>query len=162
MAARWFTSFRVFLVWLLGSALALVILALLHELFMVFIVNTLQLGSYVVRFLNILYYFPVGVACIAYFIFVYSYLERSARKGILLKNSMRVIGVQLLIISLAQLGLIGYRFLPATGINTIIVLVEALAAAVLIVLGWRGQKQPSGLAEENKMKSGSTTEGRRP
>jgi hypothetical protein len=136
MIARWFTGVRVFLMWLLGFALALVILALLHELLMVFIVNTLQWDRYVVRFMNLLYYIPAGGACIAYFIFAYAYLERSAKKGLLSINSMRLLGYQLLLISLIQLGLIGYRFLPASGLNFLLVFGEALAAVILLAFSY--------------------------
>ena len=137
MIIRWLNTVRVFLIWLLGLGLTFVILALFHELLMVFVVNTLHYEKYVVRFLNMLYYFPAGIVCIAYFVFLYSYLDRSTKKGLLLKNSMRVIGYQLLLVPLIQLGLLGYRFLPFNVMNISLILGEILAAAVLITLSVR-------------------------
>jgi hypothetical protein len=100
MITRWFTSFRIFLVWLLGFALVLVLLALGHELIMSFIVNTLKSGTYIVRLVYVIYFMIAGLLCVAYYIFIHEVLSVSARKGRLLKNSLLIIGTQVLFICL--------------------------------------------------------------
>jgi hypothetical protein len=140
MIARWYTNVRMWLVWLLAFSLALVILALFHELLVVFIVNTLQWGRYLARFLSMLYYVLAGLVCIAFFIFIYPYLERSVKKGRLFQKAMRVVGIQLLLIGLIQLGLMVYFYLPASGENLLLVFGEAVAAAILFVLSSRTRK----------------------
>jgi hypothetical protein len=113
MISRWFTSVRIFFVWLLGFVLALVILALFHELLMVFLVTTLRLGSNIIRLINILYYCSGGLLCVGYYLFIEEYLNRAAHKGRLFYNAIKTIGIQLLIISLIQLCLVLYGFFPA-------------------------------------------------
>lgn len=129
MIARWFTNVRVFLVWLLGFVLALIILALLHELLMVFLVNTLHWEKYLARFISMAYYAVAGIVCVAYYILIHDYLSRFAKKGLLLKSSLQTIGCQVLIVGLIQAGLVAYRYYPADwqmiGLFTIAILVGA-------------------------------------
>ena len=134
MIARWFTNIRVFLVWLLGLALTVVFLALLHDLLMVFIVNTLHWTKYIVRFTNMLYYFPAGLVCIAYIALILPYLNRAARNGQLLKKSLLLIGILILLIGLSQLILIGYRYLAANLIGILLAAAETLVGAVFLIL----------------------------
>jgi hypothetical protein len=89
MAAPRLVRLRVFPLWLLGCGLSLAILELLHDLTVLVIGNTLVWGKYPVRFLNVLYYVPAGIACIAFFVFFFPYLERATRHRLLLKNAIR-------------------------------------------------------------------------
>jgi heme/copper-type cytochrome/quinol oxidase subunit 1 len=144
MATPGLTRLRDFPLWLLGCGLTLALLELLHDLTMLVVVNTLGWGKYLVRFLSMLYYIPAGIACIAFFVFFFPYLERATRRRLLLKNAMWVVGMQLLVISLVQLGLIGYRYLPASGLNLLLVSGEALAAVTLLALARREKKPAPG------------------
>lgn len=127
-------NIRVFLAWLVGFGLALTFLALFHDVVMVFIVNTLHWQKYVVRFTNMAYYFPAGVVAIAYFVLVYAYFNRSARRGLLLRNVMLVLGIQLLSIALAQIILLVYRYYSAESLFTLLFAAEMVSGAVLVFL----------------------------
>ena len=141
MIERLFTNVRVFVVWLLGLALTVIILALLHDLLMVFIVNTLHWTKYIVRFTNMLYYFPAGLVCITYIALALPYFNRAARNGQLLQKSLQFIGIQLLLIGLAQFSLIGYHFLEASALNLIMAGAEVLVGAAFVILALRQPKQ---------------------
>jgi len=150
MIHRWFSNTRVFMVWLLGLALTVVLLALLHDLLMVFIVNTLHWTKYIVRFTNMFYYFPAGLVCIMYITLALPYLNRSARTGKLAKTSLRLTGTLVLLIGLSQLGLIGYRYLSASLVNILLAGVEILVGVMCLVLSSRQiSKIPATLKEKN-------------
>jgi hypothetical protein len=140
MITRWFTNLRVFLVWLFGFALALIIMALGHELFMVFIVNTLKGDHYMVRLMNIVYYMLAGLLCVGYYILVHDFLSTSAKKGRLLKSSLLIIGIQILLICLIHLGLLAYGFYPIDSLWILIVMVEGLVGAVMLFFVLRKKK----------------------
>ena len=140
MITRWFTNLRVFLVWLLGFALALIIIALGHELFMVFIVNTLKGDHYLVRLMNIVYYMLAGLVCVAYYILVHDILSTSAKKGRLLKSSLLTIGIQALLIFLIHLGLLAYGYYQIDRIWILIVMVEGLVGAGMLFFALRKKK----------------------
>jgi hypothetical protein len=142
--ARWFSQGKVLLVWLLGFALLLVILALLHDLLMVFIVNTLHWDRYTVRFSNMLYYVPAGLAGIAYIAFAYPYLNRLNRSYSFSQRVLLLFGIQLSVIGLIQLGLIGYRFLSVSMTNLLLVIIEALAGMIFLYLALKPPKQITG------------------
>ena len=144
MLTRWFSSVRVFLVWLLGFSLVLVLLALLHDLLMFFIVNTLHWQKYIVRFTGMLYYFPAGLVCIAYFVFSYQFLNRSVRQGRLARSSLLLLGVQLLLIGLTQLGLLGYQYLKLSGLTLILIAGEILVGVIFLFLVLRQPQQVTG------------------
>jgi hypothetical protein len=141
MITRGFANFRVFVVWLIGLGLSVTILALFHSLFVVFITNTLGWGKYVVRFFHLLYYALAGLALVAYFIFAGDYLARSVKKGLLLRNTLRVLGVQLLIVGVIQTGLVGYGYFRADWINFILILLEGFSGAFMLFLVNRRKKQ---------------------
>ena len=140
MITRWFTSFRIFLVWLFGFALALVIFALGHELIMSIIVNTLKSGRYIVRLVYVVYFTIAGVLCVAYYIFIHEVLSVSARKGQLLKNSLLIIGIQILLIGLLHLGLLAYGYFPRDAFDIILMMIEGLAGATLLFFALRKKK----------------------
>jgi len=140
MIARWFTSFRIFLVWLLGFALALIILALGHELLMMFIVNTLKSGRYSVRLVYVVYFTIAGLLCVAYYIFIHEFLSISARKGRLLRNSLLILGIQVLLICLIHLGLMAYGYFSSSWFSILVATIEALAAAVMLFFALRKKK----------------------
>lgn len=131
---RWGKNIRVFLAWLVGFGLALTFLTLFHDVVMVFIVNTLHWQKYVVRFTNMAYYFPAGLAAIAYIVLVYAFLNRSARRGLLTRNTMLVYGIQLLGISLAQLILLAYRYYTVDVTFALLLAAELVGGAVLVFL----------------------------
>ncbi|MDD1750117.1 MAG: hypothetical protein LUO89_09605, partial [Methanothrix sp.] len=110
MVARWLMNVRVFLVWLLGFALAMIILILWHELLMVFVVDTLHWGENIVPLIHTLYYILAGLLWMILFLFSMEHLKQSAQKGMLLRSSLLIIGIQLLIIGLGQAGLTLYRY----------------------------------------------------
>jgi hypothetical protein len=141
MIARWFTSVRVFFVWLLGFILALIILALGHELFLVFIVDTLKWQKYTVRFMNNAYYAIAGIVCVAYYILIHDYLSRHAKKGLLLKSSLQAIGSQVLIIGLIQACLVLYRVYPADWQMIGLFVLELVAGAAMLFFA-RFKKKP--------------------
>ena len=116
MLARWFTSIRVLLVWLLGFALALIIGILWHDLMMAFIVDTLQWGQYVAQLIHVLYYSLAGLLLVAYIVLIKDYFSRSAQKGLFLSRSLLAIGIELILISLGQAGLTLYRIFPQIGL----------------------------------------------
>jgi hypothetical protein len=124
--------------------LTVVFLALLHDLLMVFIVNTLHWTKYIVRFTNMLYYFPAGLVCIAYIALLLPYFNRAARSSQLLQKSTLVLGILVLLIGLVQLSLIGYGFLQPNSVNLLLAGAETLAGAALLFLALRRPKQFTG------------------
>ena len=141
MIMSWFSNLRVFLVWLLGFALALVILALGHELFIVFIVNTLRGEVHFVRLMNIIYYTIAGLLCFAYFIFIHAYLSTSAKKGRLLKNSLLTIGIQVLLICFIHISLLLYGFFAGDRLSILLVPIEGLVGATMLFFALQKKKQ---------------------
>jgi uncharacterized membrane protein YesL len=141
MIARWFTSLRVFVVWLLGFSLALIIMALGHELMMTFLANTLHTGRYMVRLVYVVYYTIAGLVCVAYYILIHEVLSISAHKGRLLKTSLLIIGIQVLLIGLIQLGLVLYGYLSMQSLNILIIVIEGLVGAVMLFLALRRKNQ---------------------
>ena len=141
---------RIFLVWLVGFALTLSILALLHDLLLVFVATTLGWERDLARFLNMLYYVPAGVAAIAYLAFVYPYLQKARGPGQFMRGTRLLLGSQLLAIGLIQLGLIGYRYLPASPLNVFLALAEALAGVVFLGLARRQPKSLVGASLHHK------------
>jgi hypothetical protein len=137
MITRWFTSLRVFIVWLLGFALALIIMALGHELIMTFLANTLKSGRYTVRVVYVVYFMVAGMLCVAYYIFVHEILSISARKRQLLKTSLLVIGIQVLLIGWLHLGLLLYGYFPTDRLGTFLVAIEGLAGAAMLFFALR-------------------------
>jgi hypothetical protein len=140
MITRWFTNFRVFLVWLLGFSLALIILALGHEILMMFIVNTLKSGTYIVRLVYVVYYTIAGLLCVAYYIFIHDFLSASARKGRLLKNSLLTIGIQVLLVCLIHLGLLLYGYFPLDRFSILVVTIEGLIGGTMLFFALRKKK----------------------
>ena len=134
MLKRWGNNIRVFLVWLVGFGLALAFLALFHDVVMFFIVNTLHWQKYVVRFVNMAYYFPAGLAAIAYIVLIFAFLNRSARRGLLFRNTMLIYGIQLLSIILAQLILLIYRYFTTNALFVLLMAAELVGGAVLVFL----------------------------
>ncbi|MBN2117591.1 MAG: hypothetical protein JW730_13525 [Anaerolineales bacterium] len=132
MVARWLMNLRVFLVWLLGFALAMVILILWHELVMVFVINTLRLGENIIPLIHILYYLLAGLLWFVFFLISMEYLKRSARKGMLLRGSLLVIGTQLLIIGFGQAGLTLYGYFPADQLGIILIAAAGLLGAGML------------------------------
>jgi len=141
MFKRLFTNIRIFLVWLLGFALALVILMLGHELLMVFIVNTLKWGVYNVRLLNVIYYMIAGLLCLAYLFLVNDYLSTSAKKGKLLRNSLKTIGILVFLIFFIHLSLLLYGFFTKGTFFIFLVMIEGLLGAILLFFTFRKEKQ---------------------
>jgi len=141
MFKRLFTNIRIFLVWLLGFALALVILMLGHELLMVFIVNTLKWGVYNVRLLNVIYYMIAGLLCLAYLFLVNDYLSTSAKKGKLLRNSLKTIGILVFLIFFIHLSLLLYGFFTKGTLFIFLVMIEGLLGAILLFFTFRKEKQ---------------------
>jgi hypothetical protein len=141
MITRWFSNLRVFLVWLLGFALALVILALGHELFIVFIVNTLKGEVHFVRLMNIIYYTIAGLLCFAYFIFIHAYLSTSAKKGRLLKNSLLTIGIQVLLLCFIHISLLLYGFFAGDRLSILLAPIEGLVGAAMLFFALQKKKQ---------------------
>jgi len=140
MITRWFTSFRIFLVWLFGFALALVIFALGHELVMSIIVNTLKSGRYIVRLVYVVYFTIAGLLCVAYYILIHEVLSVSARKGQLLKYSSLIIGIQILLICLIHLGLLAYGYFPRDAFSILLMTIEGLVGAALLFFALRKKK----------------------
>ena len=132
MIKRWFTSLQIFLIWLLGFALALIILALGHELLMTFIINTLKADRYMVRLMYVIYFMIAGLLCVAYYILIQELLGLSAKKGRLLKNSLLIIGIQVLLIGLMHLGLLLYGYFPKDLFDITLVIVEGFIGAFML------------------------------
>lgn len=140
MIARWFTSLRIFLVWLLGFILALIILALGHELLMSFIIITLMAGKYEVRLVYVVYYMIAGGLCVAYYIFIHEFLSLSSKKRQLLKSSLLTIGSEVLVIGLIHLGLLLYGLFPKDGFGILLIIAEGLSGAVMLAFARRKEK----------------------
>ena len=140
MIKRWFTSLQIFLVWLLGFALALIILALGHELLMTFIVNTLKAGRYTVRLMYVVYFTIAGLLCVAYYILIQEFLGLSAKNGRLLKSSLLTIGTEVLLIGLIQLSLLLYGYFPKDLFGISIVIVEGVIGAVMLFFALQKRK----------------------
>jgi hypothetical protein len=140
MIKRWFTSLQIFLVWLLGFALALIILALGHELLMTFIIYTLKAGRYLVRLVYVVYFTIAGLLCVAYYILIQEFLGYSSKNGRLLKSSLLTIGTEVLLIGLIQLSLLLYGYFPIDFFGISIVIVEGLIGAVMLFIALQKQK----------------------
>jgi len=141
MTARWLTPVRVFLVVLLGFTLLAVILLLGHELFLMFLVNTLQAGRYAVRPANDLYYVISGVVCLAYIFLVHDYINRKAKKGRLLEKSLLTLGIQVLLVGLIHLGLLLYGYFARGVLVIFLVVMEGLVGAILLYFGFLMNKR---------------------
>ena len=135
--ARWFQGLRIFLVWLIGFVLAMVIMFLWHELLMVFVVNTLHADRYVAPLVHILYYLIAGLIWVMYFLLSKEYLNRFAEKGMLVIGTLRIIGVQLLIIATGQVGMLVYGFLPADRLSILLMAAEGAGGAGMLILAGR-------------------------
>jgi hypothetical protein len=140
MVARWFVNLRVFLVWLLGFALALIIMILYHELVMVFVVSTLQWEENIILLVHVLYYLLTGLLWFAFFLISMEYLKQSAGKSMLLRGSLLIAGTQLLLISLAQVGLTLYEYFPADRLGITLIVVEGLLGASALFLARHTRK----------------------
>jgi hypothetical protein len=150
MVARWFTNIQVFLVWLLGFALAMVILLLWHELLMAFVVNTLRWEAYPLSLIHNLYYCLAGLLWLAFFMLSMEYFNRSARKGMLLRSSLLIIGMQLLIIGLGQVGLTLYKFSPADWTGVVLIVVEGLLGIGMLFFARRLKYNSLGTGTQGK------------
>jgi len=107
---------------------------------MLFIVNTLDAGSYIVRLVYVVYFMVAGLLCVAYYIFIHDFLSTSASKGRLLKNSLLAIGIQVLLICLIHLGLLLYGYFPVDNFSVLIIILEGLVAAVMLFGALRKKK----------------------
>lgn len=149
MIRRWFFSLWVFPVWLLVFAMEWVIVFLGYDLVMVFGVQTLRWGGYIVPLVHILYYIVAGLVILASCIFIFEYLKHSAQEGVLLRGSLISIGVPLLIIALIQTGLTLYGYFPADLIGLLLMAVEGLAGTCMLLIarllkpGSTGDASPS-------------------
>ncbi len=137
MLIRWFMNIRVFLVWLLGFAFAMVILILWHELLMSFVVNTLLWSENITQLIHVLYYCLTGLLWVVFFVLSLTYLNRSAQKGRLLRGALLIFGIQLLLTGLAQAGLTLYRYFPADWPGILLILVEGLLGAGMLFFARR-------------------------
>jgi Na+/H+ antiporter NhaD/arsenite permease-like protein len=105
-----------------------------------FIVNTLKSGTYIVRLVYVIYFMIAGLLCVAYYIFIHEVLSISARKGQLLKNSLLIIGIQMLVICLIHLGLLLYGYFPKDSFGIFLVVVEGLVGATMLFFAFRKKK----------------------
>jgi hypothetical protein len=151
MIKRWFTSLRVFTVWLTGFVTGLILLALWHDLFMVFMVNTLHWGRALTYFMNLIYYVAAGLACVVYYILLQDFLSRAAGKGQLLRSSLLTIGIELLLIGLAHGALALYGFFPADRLTIGLTVTEVLSGGIMLFLAVRWKKPVPEITTEEKV-----------
>ena len=133
MAARRFTNLRVIAVWLKAFALTMIIILLWHELLMVFVVNTLGWGRYVVPLVHILYYCITGLIWVGFFVLHLEHLNRLARKGMLREAALVTLGAELLLIALGQAGLTVYGFLASDAPGLLLMAAEGLAGGGMLL-----------------------------
>jgi carbon starvation protein CstA len=133
MIRKWFISLWVFPVWVIGFALAWVVVFLGHELSMVFAAKTLRCDEYTLPLVHISYYLVAGLVTMGFFIASLEYLKRSARKDMLLGGSLTLIGGILIAIALVQAGLTLYEYLPADLVGILLMAVEGLAGACMLL-----------------------------
>jgi hypothetical protein len=140
MLARILTGARVFAAWLVASAGALIILAVGRELYMAFMLATLQINRWSVQLVNIVYYTIAGMVWLGFFIFLDAYFSQGASKGLLLKRSLRIVGLELLILFLLQLALFGYGYLRPNLLTVSLTTGEGVLAAGMLFVVYKRLK----------------------
>ena len=137
MITRWFTNFRIFLVWLISFVLAFAILSLGHEVLMSFIVQTLQWDRYDARFYHLLYYALAGAAWLLFFLLILEYFKNQANKGRLFYGAMKTIGTELAAIAVMQIILMLYGYLPMDWLNFGLILISGGLSTGMLLLNRR-------------------------
>jgi len=150
MIRKWFISLWVFPVWILGIALALVILFLGHELAMVFAARTLQADQYGLPLVHIAYYMMAGVLLLVFIFISLEHLKRSAQKTRLLAGSLTLTGGLLLAIALVQAGLTAYGYFPADLVGILLMAVEGLAGICMLLAARLRAGESAGLSAAAK------------
>ena len=132
MPAQILTGARILAAWLVASGLALIVLAVGRELYMAFMVVTLQVSHGSVQLINIVYYTIGGALWLGFFIFIDDHFSKGAAKSRLLKRALRVVGLELSILGLLQLGLLGYHLIQPSLVTLSLTAGEGLLAAGML------------------------------
>ena len=126
------TTIRVLLIWLASFILAAVIIAMGHDVMLLFIVRTLGWDRYDTRFFHMLYYVLAGIAWLFFCILIYDFFNRMAKKGRLLYAALRTLGIELAIIAAMQTILTMYAYPPLDWISIGLIVIEGgLGGAML-------------------------------
>jgi len=117
MSTSRLNSIRIFAAWLIAFILMMILLALGHELMMVFITRTLGWDRYDSRFTYLVYYSLAGIVLILFFVLNYDYLSRMAKRGRLARSILRTLGMELAVVAAMQLALTLYGYYPLDALN---------------------------------------------
>jgi hypothetical protein len=127
MLKRWTMSIAAVLAWLLVVALAFLIVMVGFNLFQMLIVVTLRTNHYAIQVLEQTYYVIMGLLWLGLFILMeHVLIDKAAHQGMLLQQTLFVIGIEILIVGLLQFSLAFYT--PA-------VLTQVLLTGTELVLG---------------------------
>jgi hypothetical protein len=138
MLKRWLANLGSLLAWLVVCALGLVVIAVAANFFQVFLVMTMKVDRWSIRFWVQLYYILAGLIWLGLVIFVEHLLfSESSRDGLLLPRSAFIIGIELIAIGVFQFlfnlyGTFGW-------LEALLTLGELVAGAALI---WYGRRKP--------------------
>jgi hypothetical protein len=136
---RLLSNVPAFLAWLVVCGLALIIIAIGAPLLQAFLVVTLGVNQYSIRFWTQLYYVILGMLWLGFFILIeHLMFSDSSREGLLLPRTLYVVGVELLIMALLQFVLMAYRVFD--GWMLLLTVGGALAGAVLV---WVARRKPT-------------------
>lgn len=141
MKQRFLRSLVSFLALLLISALGLVLFALGGQLILLFMVDTLHINMYSIRFVTQLYYVVAGLVWLLAFMVLQSVLSQAARKGQLLLYTFYAVGINLIIVAVMQMVLTAYGALPKLPLQSMLTGIELLLGGGLCWAGWRKQRQ---------------------
>jgi hypothetical protein len=135
---RLLSNVRAFVAWLISCGLALIVIAIGAPLLQAFLVITLGVNQYSIRFWTQLYYVVLGMLWLGFFILMeHLMFSDSSREGLLLPRTLYVVGVELLVMAVLQFGLMAYR--PFDGWVLFLTVGSALAGAALI---WVARRKP--------------------
>jgi hypothetical protein len=127
MLKRWTMSIAAVFAWLLVVALAFLIVMVGFNLFQMLIVVTLRTNHYAIQVLEQTYYVIMGLLWLGLFILMeHVLIDKAAHQGMLLQQTLFVIGIEILIVGLLQFSLAFYT--PA-------VLTQVLITGTELVLG---------------------------
>jgi hypothetical protein len=136
---RLLSNVRAFLAWLVSCGLALIIIAMGAPLLQAFLVVTVGVSQYSIRFWTQLYYVVFGMFWLGFFILMQHLMfSDSSREGLLLPRTLYVVGLELLVMAALQFVLMAYRTLD--GLMLLLTVGSALAGAALI---WVARRKPS-------------------
>jgi hypothetical protein len=145
MLLKLWNGVRFVVSWLIAGALALLILAVGRDPFMLFFRVTLGASHWADQFLNNVYFMVGGLLWLIFFLFVDHLFNTATAAGRLLRPFLRVIGIEIGVLFTLQI--IRMFYYPIVfDLSFAVTLASGLLSAAMIYFGYR--KQPVVLASK--------------